>query len=332
MRLTGASKTPVIRAPARPASARPTETNAERSRSVRRPNRRVSPGTCSANVLRWQFSSEQTKRRTRRDTTTGLPAAGRSRGTRRYEPCIRPDQHPHPGQGACRAVVRASTRTALSATLTDTTDTPSIEKNSNSSSCSRSLTTKDCRPQCVPAGRFSGDLNPHHTKINSHPAYATTRSGPEPAQTSKANYHRAAAGHLRWRTAEKEGGPGLPPSSRAIVSPYDTTARYATHGHIIRWKGHSAHLTETCAPDGPKRDHGRGYHRGHHPRLGAPGGVERHDGGSRRYPPGGYHDVRPLCLRVAFFLVDAMTSAWGRYVITPTYRQVAVVILRRTRR
>ncbi|MFE3907811.1 transposase [Streptomyces sp. NPDC059153] len=33
------------------------------------------------------------------------------------------------------------------------------------------------------------------------------------------NYHRDAAGHLRWRTAEKEDGPGLPPSSQAIVSP-----------------------------------------------------------------------------------------------------------------
>ncbi|WP_308408569.1 transposase [Streptomyces sp. AC627_RSS907] len=33
------------------------------------------------------------------------------------------------------------------------------------------------------------------------------------------NYHHDAAGHLRWRTAEKEGGAGLPPSSRAIVSP-----------------------------------------------------------------------------------------------------------------
>lgn len=65
------------------------------------------------------------------------------------------------------------------------------------------------------------------------------------------NYHRDAAGHLRRRTAEKEGGPGLPPSSRAIVSPYDTSARYARHGHIISWKGFSAHLTETCAPDGP---------------------------------------------------------------------------------
>ncbi|MEU9602520.1 transposase [Streptomyces sp. NPDC048109] len=65
------------------------------------------------------------------------------------------------------------------------------------------------------------------------------------------NYHRDAAGHLRWRTAEKEDGPGLPPSSRAVVSPYDTSARYARHGHIISWKGFSAHLTETCAPDGP---------------------------------------------------------------------------------
>lgn len=65
------------------------------------------------------------------------------------------------------------------------------------------------------------------------------------------NYHRDAVGHLRWRTAETEGGPGLPPSSRAVVSPYDTSARYARHGHIISWKGFSAHLTETCAPDGP---------------------------------------------------------------------------------
>ncbi|WP_223268005.1 transposase [Streptosporangium nondiastaticum] len=64
------------------------------------------------------------------------------------------------------------------------------------------------------------------------------------------NYHRDAAGHLRWRTAEKEGGAGLPPSSRVIVSPYDTSARYARHGHIISWKGFAAHLTDSCAPDG----------------------------------------------------------------------------------
>ncbi|MFE5806223.1 IS1182 family transposase [Streptomyces sp. NPDC056491] len=64
------------------------------------------------------------------------------------------------------------------------------------------------------------------------------------------NYDRDTAGHLRWRTAEKEGGPGLAPSSRAVVSPYDASARYARHGHIISWKGFAAHLTETCAPDG----------------------------------------------------------------------------------
>ena len=47
------------------------------------------------------------------------------------------------------------------------------------------------------------------------------------------NYHRDAAGHLRRRTAETEGGVGLQPSSRTIVSPYDTSARYVSHGHII---------------------------------------------------------------------------------------------------
>ncbi|MFD8979631.1 transposase [Streptomyces sp. NPDC059564] len=64
------------------------------------------------------------------------------------------------------------------------------------------------------------------------------------------NYHRDAEGCLRWRTDENDG-PGLPPSSRAIVSPYDTSARYARHGHIISWRGFAAHLTETCAPDTP---------------------------------------------------------------------------------
>jgi transposase len=65
------------------------------------------------------------------------------------------------------------------------------------------------------------------------------------------NYHHDDAGHLCWRTTETEDGPGLPPSAQAIVSPYDTSARYARHGHIINGKGFSAHLTETCAPDGP---------------------------------------------------------------------------------
>ncbi|MFF7656609.1 hypothetical protein ACFZCY_43520 [Streptomyces sp. NPDC007983] len=61
------------------------------------------------------------------------------------------------------------------------------------------------------------------------------------------NYYRDATGRLRWRTTD-DGG--LPPSSSAIVSPYDTTARYVRHGHIICWKGFAAHITETCASGG----------------------------------------------------------------------------------
>ena len=33
------------------------------------------------------------------------------------------------------------------------------------------------------------------------------------------NYHRDTAGRLRWRTAETEGGPGLPPSSQDRLAP-----------------------------------------------------------------------------------------------------------------
>ncbi|MFF3959088.1 hypothetical protein ACFYY1_38720 [Streptomyces sp. NPDC001890] len=58
------------------------------------------------------------------------------------------------------------------------------------------------------------------------------------------NYYRDAAGRPRRRTSD-DGG--LPPSSSAIVSPYDTTARYVRHGHIISWKGFAAHVTETRA-------------------------------------------------------------------------------------
>ncbi|MFE5325507.1 hypothetical protein ACFRCG_03705 [Embleya sp. NPDC056575] len=34
-----------------------------------------------------------------------------------------------------------------------------------------------------------------------------------------------------------------------LVSPYDTTARHVRHGHVIRWKGFAAYVTETCASD-----------------------------------------------------------------------------------
>lgn len=46
------------------------------------------------------------ERRTRNDTAANLPTAGRSRGNCRYEPCIRPGQHPHPGQAAWRTATR----------------------------------------------------------------------------------------------------------------------------------------------------------------------------------------------------------------------------------
>jgi Transposase DDE domain len=61
------------------------------------------------------------------------------------------------------------------------------------------------------------------------------------------HYYRHAAGRLRWRT--EEGG-GLPPSSLAVVCPYDLTARYARRGQTTRWKGFLAHLSETCTAEG----------------------------------------------------------------------------------
>ena len=82
-----------------------------------------------------------------------------------------------------------------------------------------------------------------------HSSGAAYGSGPQAEalrQIVLQNYYRDAAGRLCWRTAE-DGG--LPPSSSAVVSPYDTTARYVRHGHIIRWKGYAAHLTETCGSD-----------------------------------------------------------------------------------
>src|SRR5690349_6586640 len=63
------------------------------------------------------------------------------------------------------------------------------------------------------------------------------------------NYHWDASGRLRWR--DDEAGSGLPPSAARIVSPYDPAARYARRGQVTRWTGYLAHVTETCADDGP---------------------------------------------------------------------------------
>ena len=63
------------------------------------------------------------------------------------------------------------------------------------------------------------------------------------------NYHWDASGRLRWRG--DEGDEGLPPSAARIVSPYDLEARYARRGPVTSWTGYLAHVTETCAADGP---------------------------------------------------------------------------------
>ena len=64
------------------------------------------------------------------------------------------------------------------------------------------------------------------------------------------NYYRDATGRLRWRTAEKEAGRAAALVPARSSRPTTPSARYARRGHIIRWKGFVAHLTETCAPDG----------------------------------------------------------------------------------
>jgi transposase len=63
------------------------------------------------------------------------------------------------------------------------------------------------------------------------------------------NYHWDSAGRLRWR--DDDDAAGLPPSAARIVSPYDLAARYSRRGQVTRWTGYLAHVTETCAEDGP---------------------------------------------------------------------------------
>jgi transposase len=63
------------------------------------------------------------------------------------------------------------------------------------------------------------------------------------------NYYWDASGRLRWR--DDDGDAGLPPSAARIVSPYDTAARYSRRGQVTRRAGYLAHVTETCADDGP---------------------------------------------------------------------------------
>ncbi|MCX5410147.1 IS1182 family transposase (plasmid) [Streptomyces sp. NBC_00335] len=59
------------------------------------------------------------------------------------------------------------------------------------------------------------------------------------------NYWIDAQERLWWRETDTAG---LPSSAVAIVSPYDTAARFARRGET-RWKGFLAHVTETCDHD-----------------------------------------------------------------------------------
>jgi transposase len=54
------------------------------------------------------------------------------------------------------------------------------------------------------------------------------------------------SGRIRWRTEAD----GLPPSSRAIQSPYDAEARFRRKRET-KWVGYLVQLTETCEPDHP---------------------------------------------------------------------------------
>ncbi|MEU2982685.1 transposase [Streptomyces hirsutus] len=74
------------------------------------------------------------------------------------------------------------------------------------------------------------------------------------------NYLLDERGRIRWRTPE-DGG--LPPSGTAIVSPYDTQARYSRRGHATRWKRLPDPCDRVLRQERHQRDHRCGHHRGH---------------------------------------------------------------------
>jgi transposase len=93
------------------------------------------------------------------------------------------------------------------------------------------------------ARRLIGHLAAHHPDLLPGPRVEALR------QVLAQNYHRDSAGRLRWRDDEADAG--LPPSAARIVSPCDLAARYSRRGQVTRWTGYLAHVTETCAEDGP---------------------------------------------------------------------------------
>lgn len=109
------------------------------------------------------------------------------------------------------------------------------------------------------------------------------------------NYYRDAAGRLRWRTAD-DGG--LPPSSSAIISPYDTTARYVRHGHIISWKGFAADHCPAPHPPAPQeRRRVRGLRSSGEPGWGQADGARL--------------GLAPSCQACAAAAVNAACTPWA---------------------
>src|SRR5215468_6223353 len=100
----------------------------------------------------------------------------------------------------------------------------------------------------------SNDAGADARRLPGHPAARHPGLLPGPRvralrQILVQDYHWDCAGRLRGR--DDEGGAGLPPPAARIVSPYDLAARYARQGQVTRWTGYLAHVTETCAEDGP---------------------------------------------------------------------------------
>jgi hypothetical protein len=93
------------------------------------------------------------------------------------------------------------------------------------------------------ARRLIGHLAARHPDLLPGPRVEALR------QVLLQNYHWDSAGRLRWR--DDEAGAGLPPSAARVVSPYDLAARYSRRGQVTRWTGYLAHVTGTCAEDGP---------------------------------------------------------------------------------
>ena len=78
------------------------------------------------------------------------------------------------------------------------------------------------------------------------------------------NYHRDAAGRLRWRTAERSGrAAALVPGGRLALRHLGPLRAARTHHQL---EGVRRSSDRDLCSRRPQRDHGRGHHRGHHPR------------------------------------------------------------------